>query len=897
MSATEPLGLRCEYHENPLGIDAARPRLSWRVNDERRGARQTAYQVLVASSAEVLAGDVGDVWDSGKVDSDQSIHVEYAGPKLRPRTRCFWKVRTWDAGGEPAPFSRPAWWEMGLLRPGDWKARWIGSPEPTDVQQPGPCPMLRRVLKVKAGLERARVYATALGVCELRLNGRRVGDLCLAPGWTDFRTRVQVQTYDVTGLLAEGDNAIGVILGDGWWSGPLSRRHKKHAPLGGDRPAVLVQVELQYAGARREVIGTDASWRSFADGPIRASDIYDGETYDARKEIDGWDTASFDDGAWSAAEVVEPDRRVLCASAAPPVRRIETIRPVSAAAQGDGKYVFDLGQNMVGWARLRLPPDTPAGTAVTMRFAEMLDADGRIYTANLRGAKCTDVYVARSGAAAYEPRFTFHGFRYVEVAGYPGVPDEEAIEGVVLHADMPPTGAFECSHALVNRLQHNIVWGQKGNFLDVPTDCPQRDERLGWTGDIQVFIRTACFNMDVAGFITKWLTDLTDCQDECGSYPSIAPVVDDIPGRDGGPGWADAAVIVPWTIYLCYGDRRILERHYGSMQRYVEFLRTADATTRHNFGDWVNHDAHTPEDLVAAAFHARSVDLLSRIAAVLGRRSDAKRYAGRFRKLAREFQGTFLTRQGRLVGDTQTAYVLALRFGLLPEEMRARAVEHLVHDIEHGRYTNMWKVRKGHLSTGFLGAKDLTFALTEGGRLDVAYKLLLNEDYPSWLFPVLNGATTIWERWDGWTHDGGFQNPGMNSFNHYAYGAIGQWLYQCVAGLDVDAERPGYKHAIVRPRVLPDGGVGSAKASIETMYGRAASAWRIEGDRLHLDVTVPANATATVYVPAADAAAVTEGDRPAAEAEAVRFVEMRGACAVFEVGAGRYAFASAPWRG
>ncbi len=898
MSAGPPQDLRCEYLKDPLGLDVARPRLSWHLADDRRGARQRAYRILVASSVDALAEDAADVWDSGRVESDRSIHVEYGGPKLRSRRRYVWKVRTWDADGGPSPWSPPAYWEMGLLKRSDWKAAWIASPEPIDPGRSNPCPMFRLSFEASGAPKRARVYASALGLYELHLNGRRVGDRLLTPGWTDFRTRVQYQAYDVTGSVWDGENVIGAILGDGWWSGPLGRRHKKHPPLGGEKPALLVQIEMEYEGGRRETVATDGTWQCFAEGPIRASDIYNGETYDARKEVDGWASPDFDDPAWRPAETIEPHERALCASPGPPVRPTQTLRPVSITPMGDGRHVVDLGQNMVGWARLTLPPETPAGTTVTLRFAEMPRQDGSIYTENLRGAACTDVYVSDGGCATFEPRFTWHGFRYVEITGYPGTPDEGAIEGVVIHADpdaTTPPGTFECSHDLVNRLQENITWSQRGNFLDVPTDCPQRDERLGWTGDIQVFARTACFNMDSAAFLTKWLTDLADCQTECGSFPSIAPVVDDVPGTDGGPGWADAAVVVPWTLYLCYGDTRVLERHYQAMKTYLEFLRTADPRGRHNYGDWVNHDAHTPVDLVAVAFHAHVVGLVSRIAGVLGRRTDAKRFAGRFRRLRREFQRRFVTGEGRLVGDTQTAYTLALRFDLLPKDLRPRAAEHLVRDIRHGRYTNTWKTRDGRLSTGFLGTVHLPFALTETGHLDVAYGLLLNEDYPSWLFPVRNGATTIWERWDGWTPEGGFQDPRMNSFNHYAYGAVGQWLYECVAGLDVDPDRPGYKHLIVRPRPLRGGRITSAKARLETMYGQAVSDWRVEGEDFVLDVAVPPNATATASVPADDAAAVTEGGRPAAQAEGVTFVGMREGAAVYEVGAGRYAFRSRGW--
>ncbi len=906
-----PTDLRCEYRCTPLGLDVRRPRLSWKLVDNRRGAAQKAYHVRVASSPEALAGrGEADLWDTGRVASDRSVHVVYDGPRLKSRQRVWWQVRVWDQAGKASPWSEPAWWEMGLVRPKDWKAAWIASPEPGDPAESTPCPLLRRRFKVGPGLARARLYVTALGVYEMWLNGKRVGDRLLTPGWTDFRSRVQVQTYDVTDLLKKGPNALGAILGDGWWSGPLSRRHKKHPPLGGEAPALRAQLELVFEDGKRKRVGTDHRWRVWTNGPVRASDLYDGETYDARREIARWAEAGYSHARWGKAVVVEPAPRALTASAAPPVRRIETLKPVSVTQYGKKRAIVDFGQNRVGWVRLAVPEKTRRGKTVTLHFAEVLDEDGSLYTENLRKAACTDRFIAGGGKAVWEPRFTTHGFRYVEVTGYPGEVDAKAVTAVVVHADMPPTGTFACSDDRLNQLQHNILWSQKGNFLDVPTDCPQRDERLGWTGDIQIFVRTACFNLDVAGFLTKWMTDLADCQTEAGSFPSIAPVVDDKPGTDGGPGWADAAVVVPWTLYLAYGDVRVLRRHYKMMKRYAAFVEKTDPFARHNFSDWLHHQAPTPPDLVATAYHARVLDLMSRIAAVLGKQTDADRFARAFRRVARAFRRRYVTRDGRLAGDTQTAYVLALRFDLLPDDLRPRAAEHLARDILEGRQGNMYRRRGGHLSTGFLGVKHLLFALADAGRLDLAHRLLLTTDYPSWLFPVTHGATTIWERWDGWTPDGGFRDPGMNSFNHYAYGAVGEWLYHALAGLDTDPARPGYKHLVIRPRPLRGGEITHAEATLETVYGRAASAWRLDGDDLVLEVTVPPNASATVHVPATSARQVTEGGKPISKVKDVKAVK-RGAApaaseddagavaaegtATFAVGAGTYQFRSAGW--
>ncbi|MGQ9524689.1 MAG: family 78 glycoside hydrolase catalytic domain, partial [Armatimonadota bacterium] len=559
--------LRCEYAVNPVGIDVPRPRLSWTLRSNRRGERQTAYQILVATSMETLNADSGDLWDSGKVDTDQSIHVPYSGRELTSRTRCYWKVRVWDKDGKPSRYSQPAYWEMGLLRAEDWKAKWIAFPPPAGKEKEmGPCPYLRREFALAKPVRRARLYATALGLYEVRLNGRRVGDHVFAPGWTDYKIRVQYQTYDVTSLVREGRNAIGAVLGDGWYAG--------HVGLGGRNrygpyPTFMCQLEVEYTDGTTETIVTDDTWRA-SHGPILASDMLMGETYDARREIPGWDTPGFDDSKWSQVTVRDVSGVRLVAQVGPPVRRIQELKPKTVSEPVPGSYVFDLGQNMVGWARLKVKGE--AGTTVTLRFAEMLNPDGTIYTANYRSAKCTDHYTLKGGAEeVYEPLFTFRGFRYVEVTGYPGKPGLDAITGVVVHSDTPPTGKFECSSPMLNQLHSNIVWGQKGNFLSVPTDCPQRDERLGWTGDAQIFARTAAFNMDVAGFFTKWMIDVEDAQWPNGAFTDVAPFV---AVGAGVAAWGDAGVICPWTMYLAYADKGMVERHYAAMAKWIDYLKS-----------------------------------------------------------------------------------------------------------------------------------------------------------------------------------------------------------------------------------------------------------------------------------------------------------------------------------
>ncbi len=884
--------LRCEYLTNPLGLGVQAPRLSWVLEADRRGARQSAYQIIAASSPEKLAGDEADVWDSGKVASAETCHVRYAGPTLASRQRVWWKVRVWDEDGVPSAWSEPAWWEMGLLARQEWVGRWIGGPLKGGPRTSCPAPFLRKGFHLDQPVRSARLYVTALGLYEIEINGQRVGRDIFTPGWTDYKKRVQYQVYDVADLLTAGENALGAILGDGWYCGNVAAFGRQ---LYGDRPKLLAQLEVTLADGRTLTIATDESWKVVY-GPILEADLIMGESYDARLEFPGWSTAGFDDHAWWPVQVFPDPGIEIAPMRGQPVRRQEELKPIAAPRQFRGwvssKWVFDMGQNMVGWVRIKVRG--PAGATVTLRFGEMLNPDGTLYTANLRTARATDYYTLRGdGEEVWEPRFTFHGFRYVELSGLPGEVTADAVTGVVVHTDAPLSGSFECSDPLVNQLQHNIQWGQKGNYLEVPTDCPQRDERLGWTGDAQVFIRTGIFNRDVAAFFTKWQRDLADAQSPEGAFPMVAPSV---LGPDGGPAWADAGIICPWTVYQCYGDTALLAEHYDSLARFIAYLEqnSKDYIRSYEgypgfpgFGDWLALDGSgltdggTRKDLIGTAFFAYSARLMSRIAAALGKTADAEKYAQLFENVRAAFQKRFVTPAGLVAGATQTSYVLALHFDLLPPELRSVAVDQIVRDIQK---------RGGHLSTGFVGASYLPFVLSEGGRLDVAYQLLFQKTWPSWLYAVTQGATTIWERWDGWTHDKGFQDVGMNSFNHYAYGAIGEWLYRVVAGLDLDPDRPGYAHIVIRPH--PGGGLTHARAAYDSIRGRIVSGWRIADGVLTLEVTVPANTTATVYVPTADPGQVTEEGGMVG----VTFVRAEEGGAIYEVGGGSYTF-RAPWNG
>ncbi|MEU4156472.1 family 78 glycoside hydrolase catalytic domain [Actinoplanes sp. NPDC026670] len=761
-----------------------------------------------------------------------------------------------------------------------------GSTE-TLLAEPGGKPLLRREFRVDRTVSRARIYSTALGVYELSLNGSRVGDHQLAPGWTDYAKRIQYQTFDVTDQLVAGDNTIGAMLGDGWYSGSIAWLGDK---LYGERPELLAQLRIDYTDGTSQIIGSDGTWRS-ADGPVLRGDNIHGETYDARLDPPGWRTSAFDDTAWPAATVRDtstgnPTSR-LVAQVDPPVKVTGELAAKTVTQVKPGVWVFDLGQNMVGSTRLKVTGD--AGQTVRIRHAEVLNPDGTVYTANLRTAQATDYYtLAGTGAEVYEPRFTFHGFRYVELTGYPGTPPLSAVTGRVMGTAAPFTGELTTSDPMVNQLQSNIVWGQRGNFLSVPTDTPARDERLGWTGDINVFAETATFNMDSLSFLTKWLADMRDAQSANGAYPDVAP-------RsccgEGVSGWADAGITVPYTLWKRYGDTKVLADHYDSMRRYVDYVQaTSRGLLRPDAGpylDWLNLDDPTPAGVVGTAYAAYSTRLFSEMAAALGRTADAERYGARATAVAGAFADAYLTADGRIQGDSQTAYVLALSFDLVPAALRDAAGKRLAERVASRGY---------HLSTGFLGTPDLLPALSDTGNLDIAYRLLTNRDYPSWGYEIARGATTIWERWDSIKPDGTFGDVSMNSFNHYAYGAVGDWMYRTIGGIRPDDSAPGYRHVTIAPK--PGGGLTSARATYLSRYGRFVSDWKLDtAGQMSLNVTVPGNTTATVEIPAASRWAVTEGGRPAAGADGVRFVRMNGSTAVFTVGAGSYRFAVDTVRG
>jgi len=834
--------LRCELLDTPLGVDVPAPRLSWEVHGDGRERRQTAYRVRVASAPALLDGEAADLWDSGRVGSGDSAHVAYAGVPLRSAQSAWWSVQLWDESDRAGAPSSPARFEMGLLSPADWTASWIGAGARPRTHDGGrACPQLRGTFHLRRPVRRARAYVSALGVYELWCNGERAGDERLLPGWTDYRRRIPYTVHDLTALLHQGDNALGAVLGDGWYCGHVAFNGRRN--FWGRSPSLCAQVLVEYDDGSREWLGTDSSWR-LAFGAVLASDMQMGETYDARRELRGWSTPAYDDSGWRPVSVLRRPAAPLESRRCEPVRVTETLAPVAVTRTGAGTHLVDLGQNMVGWVRLRLHR-LPRGTRIRLRFAEMLDGNGRIYTENYRAARCTDTYVARGDAVEeWEPSFTFRGFRYVEVSGHRGDLDAAQVEGRVAHTDAPVAGGFECSDPMLNRLWHNVLWGQRGNFLEVPTDCPQRDERLGWMGDAQIFAPTATLNMDVAAFYAKWLQDVADAQREDGAFADVAPEPPDCGTSASAPAWADAGVIVPWVMWERYADRALLQRQYPSMRRWVDHVHAAnpDLLWRNgrgnDYGDWLSVEADTPKEVLATAFFARSAELLARSAGVLGIEEDARRYGALHDRIRSAFIGAHVDADGRVEGGTQCAHVLALRFGLVPPQLRERTAAHLVADIEK---------RDWHLSTGFVSVGHLLPVLDEMGRLDVAWRLLLQDSFPSWLFSIRHGATTIWERWDGWTPEKGFQTWHMNSFNHYSFGSVAEWIYDRAGGIALDPGAAGFARVLVRPR--PGGGVTWARAWHRSIRGVVRTAWRVEDGVLHLDLEVPANTTARVVLP------------------------------------------------
>lgn len=857
--------LTTDYKTNPIGIDNPKPMLSWIIQSDQNNTMQESYEIRAALSSADLSKKSKQLWNSETVVSSQSIHIKYQGQALKSSQRIYWQVRIVDNHGKKSKWSESAFFEMGKLESADWVADWISPAWEEDPKKSEPSPYLRKEFALKKSIKQARLYISCQGLYQIEINGKRVGDQQFTPGWTSYDTRLQYQTYDITPLVTQNQNAVGIILGDGWFRGNLGWIDGRNNY--GEKLAAIAEIMVEYTDGTRATISTDESWKATT-GPILESDIYNGEVYDAGKELTGWSKVAYDDSGWESTARMEISKEKLIAPEGPPVKIVNKLEPISIQKTEEG-WMVDMGQNMVGWIRIKASGNS--GDMITLRHAEVLDKEGNMYYDNLRAAKCTNTYLLNGGdEETFEPHFTFQGFRYVMVSGYPGELTADKIRGMVIHSDMEPSGTFECSEPFINQLQHNIVWGLKGNFLDVPTDCPQRDERLGWTGDAQVFAPTACFNMNAATFYKKWLKDLAADQKEDGAIPHVVP---DILGGAGATGWADAGIIIPWAVYLDYGDVTVLENQYESMKAWIGFMKDRAGedliwTGDSHFGDWLAFasnrsdymGAYTLKDLIATAYYSYSSSIVAKTATILDLEKEAQYYTQLSEQIKKAFNEEFVTPNGRLVANTQTAYTLALAFDMLDSETAKKSAAFLAGDVEQFK----------HITTGFLGTPLISLTLTDIGRNDLAYNLLNRREYPSWLYPVTMGATTIWERWDGQKPDSTFQDKGMNSFNHYAYGAIGKWMYQVVAGIGIDEQNPAYKHIIIQPR--PGGGLTSAKATHQSMYGEIVSGWMLEGERLTMEVVVPANTSATIHIPGTPSGIIVNGS--ALEESGIEFKEM-----------------------
>jgi alpha-L-rhamnosidase len=1070
---------RCEYLTDPLGIDAEQPRLSWELISRERNQVQTAYQIVVASDSGFLSPGKADLWDSGKIKSDQTNQIKYNGQALQSRLFCYWKVRIWDVQGRASDWSAVSFWSMGLMNKSDWQAKWIGAAlenvpkeqqcylnygycsstassadenkwvqvdlgkdyEITEVRlypvqplketgsqemisdedekakaylfpprfrvdvstekdfrafktvatesgkdytpdkvkpyikrfnpekaryvrlnvsklaqidsakyafalaelgvfgnqegnlalnkqvevsaifpknhplaredwsaevlvdgflkaQPDlpeklpipPSPLLRKEFTIDKKVERSILYISALGLYEVRINGEKVGDHVLAPEWTDYFNRVQYQSYDVTSMLREGKNTIGAILADGWYAGSICGFPYRGC-FGFDR-RLLGQLEIHYADGSNHSVITDESWTISEGGPIRQASIWDGELYDANLQQKGWDKSGYDDSSWENVTVDRSIHKRLSAQMNEAIQVIEERKPITVFEK-NGAYIFDVGQNLAGWVELSIPYNPLR--KVKFRYGEVLNEDSTLFTLNLGMAEQTDAYIpSGEDKVLYEPRFTYHGFRYVEISGLTKPPSLTDITVKVVASASPPTGSFEASNADINKLWQNILWTQRSNMHSIPTDCPQRGERGGWMGDAQVFSQTAIFNMDMAAFYTKWNRDIRDVQLEDGRFPDYAPQVGLC--NFNSPGWADAGVIIPWKMYLNYGDKTVLEKQYDAMTKFIAHILelNPDLVWRKSrglmYGDWLNGNTiksegypttggKVPDDIYSTTFFAYSTGIVSRIAEVLNKKEDAVYYGTLAEAIRQAFIKEFISDDGRITGNTQAGYALALEFGLVPEELKAKAAAHMVEAVKAYDY---------RISTGIQSTIRLMNQLSATGYTDIAYRLLESHRFPSWLYSIDQGATTIWERWDGYVKGRGFNTSGMNSFNHYAIGAVGEWMYRNILGINIHEDFPGYSHFTINP--VPGGSLTWAKGTYHSIAGDIGVSWEKNEAVFSLDVEVPVNVTADVCLPSGDIKKIAESGDPVKGNRAFELINSSDGQTILKVGSGKYSF-------
>lgn len=890
---------RCEYLANPLGIDVTHPRFSWEMVADSRGKNQKAYQIIVSDDEAAINRNEGNTWNSGKVNSNETFHISFNGKPLVSGKDYYWKLKIWDEQNNASEWSNTQRFSMGMLNKNDWRAKWIGAPSvlPTasmDTNIIPPSPLLRKEFAVKKPIKKAKLYATALGVYELYLNGKKVGDQILAPEWTDYFTRVQYQTYDVTTMLSNSENVIGAMLADGWYAGVLFTHGKPQRGNYGFDRRLLAQLEIEFTDGTKDIVATDESWKFLADGPMKEASIFDGELFDARYIPVNWMKPGFDTRHWDNVTVDSTVKLTLNAQINEPIKIVKEIKPINVFRAPNGNYIFDMGQNMAGWVHIKLPYNP--GKKIVLRHAEILMEDSTLYTQNLRTAKQTDTYIpARETSIDYEPRFTYHGFRFVEVAGLTQVPTIENVTGKVVASASPLVSEFSSSHTDINKLWNNIVWTQLSNLHSIPEDCPQRDERCGWMGDAQIFSQTAINNMDLGAFYTKWFKDIRDGQKPDGRYPNYAPQVG--MAFYDAPGWTDAGVIIPWKAYLNYGDKRIIEEHYASMKNFIDHVYKENPNllrvnvVGQNYGDWVNGNTikaqgyptdkgDVARDLFNTAFFAYSTQILADASKVLNKKTEYTYYNTLAQKIREKFVKEFVDKDGKVKGGTQAGYALALEFNLIPQNLRAKSAKLMVDAV--AEYDN-------RVSTGIQTITRMMNQLSQNNHADIAYQLLESRRFPSWLYSVDQGATTIWERWDGYVKGRGFQRWQMNSFNQYAIGSVGEWMQNTIIGINYDASQPGYKHFILKP--VPGGTLTWAKGSYKAITGKVEVSWKKQDGNLAVEVNVPANTTATLVLPTEKT--IIENGQSISGSKYIKTASKKNGETVLQLASGKYSFATA----
>jgi len=878
--ALTPASLTCQGLVNPQGLDAAQPELNWisiSADPAVRGQVQAAYQILVADSEAALGQNVGNLWDSGKVMSDQSAHVAYAGKPLLSHQACHWKVRVWNRNGVESAWSQPGFWTMGFVTPDKWQLNWIGGAGRTGL--------LRKEFTVKQTLKRAWVYTSALGFYELRLNGSKVGSDRIAPGWTDYFRRVQYRCFDVTDQVKRGANVMGVEIAPGWFAGKIG----SHGPSKyGKTPAFAAELFLEFTDGTTQIVKSDRAWKT-SEGPLTASDMQDGDQYDARLEKTGWDLPGYDDSSWMAAEVLQGENRNLVAQQDQPIGVVREMKAVKVTEPTPGVHVYDLGQNITGVARIAM--QGAKGTKITLRFAERLNADGTLDFTSLRAAKATDTYIlSGNGVETFQPKFTFHGFRWISIQGLEKAPALSEVSGIVICSQVPEIGFLETSDAALNHLLSNIKWTAHNAFMSVPLDSPQRSERQGWTGDANVMAATATWLFDMDRFYTKWEGDVLGAQaynkgESDGLMPTVAPRWAESGGGKGG-GWGDVGVNLPYVLWQRYGNTEIIRTSYVGMQKWLAYLERHSknhiipASSRiSTAGDWEDVNDETPKDLVATFYCALDVSQVAEMAAAIGKDADAAAYRKRFQEVRAAIIKEYVAPDGTVAKGSQTAQVFALHLGLYPDGMREKVLGKLLENI---------KAHKDHLTTGYLGTQWLLQVLAENGHADVAYKILLQKTQPSWLFMASMGQTSLWEGWTSLKPDGTFGSK-RTSLGHSALGSCGDWMFQSIGGLVPDPMSPGFKHFIIRP--IPGGALTNAEMKYQSPQGQITSHWTLKDGQFNLEVEVPVNATATIVLPTADTASSTESGRPVAVSPGVVAAGTTQGSASYNVGSGRYSFA------